>query len=113
MSSISNVSSGSSYQPDFSTISQNLLNKADSDGDGYLNKTELTSVLKTNKRLSADLNSYYGTDSSSTDGVFSALDTDSDGLVSISELKTAVSNTKGGQAGGPPPPPPSDMEQDS
>jgi len=109
MSSISSISSGNVYQPDYSSLSKNILSQADSDGDGYLSKDELSDLLETNKKMADDLNNYYGTSSTSgsSDSIFTALDTDGDGLVSVSELSTAVTNTKGGQVDGPPPPPPS------
>jgi Ca2+-binding EF-hand superfamily protein len=121
MSSISSISSGGSYQPDFTKLSQRIFQQADCDSDGKISQDELLNLMKANPKLASDLTQYYNasasgatTASDNVTAIFQSLDTDGDGAISLSELGTAVTNTKGGQVGGPPsPPPPPELASDA
>lgn len=81
MSSLSSVTSSTPQRPD----PADFFKKADTDGNGKINKTELAAMLKNRPKTDG----VSGTDSTSTaediDKIFAEVDTDGDGSISEAE----------------------------
>lgn len=123
MSSISSVGSYASSatqsamrRPDPSKMAEDLFSKLDTKGQGYFEKSDLTTAL------SSISSSSSSSSSASADDVFSQMDSDGDGKVTQDELSSTLqkladqmdaqfdnmrmNQAMGGQGGMPPPPPP-------
>jgi Ca2+-binding EF-hand superfamily protein len=93
-------------------VANSVMSAGDTDGDGLMSTSELTSALSANapSDAPADASSKMASD------IMSALDTDGDGSLSTDEISTAISNAASDSAStqamrGPPPgPPPSGGE---
>jgi len=100
-----------------SSSTEDIFSAIDTDGDGSVSKSELSTFLTNMETQFANsvMNSQFGTSEtdSSTENLFSAIDTDGDGSVSKSELSTFQSNMQAQGMGGPPPPPPDSSTQSS
>ncbi len=77
---------GSRGGPDLSKLQEKLFAKADANGDGSIDKSELSSLLKSNASSDGS-----GSSSSDIDTLFSALDSDGSGSVSKDETSAAIS----------------------
>lgn len=132
MSSISSIGSNSSMsmmqshamrRPDPAKMAEQLFEKLDTSGQGYLQKTDFESAFSS---ISSS-----GSSSTDVDSLFTQLDGDSDGKVTKQEFSTALSQLSeqldqqfqsrrmqeampgggmGGMGGMPPPPPPANDE---
>lgn len=93
----------SSINASSTTMRQNVFNKTDTDGDGFLSKLEVTAAIPN--------------DTSNVDDLFTVLDSDGDELISQDEFDTGMAffdqmmqigfSMKMESMGPPPPPPPS------
>lgn len=133
MSSISSIGSNSSMsmmqshamrRPDPAKMAEDLFDKLDTSGQGYLQKTDFESAFSS---ISSDSSS-SSSSSTDVDSLFSQLDGDSDGKVTKEEFSSALSQLSeqldqqfqsgrmqeamqmGGMGGMPPPPPPANDE---
>jgi len=81
MSSLSSITSTVPQQLD----PTEFFKKADADGDGKINKTELAAMLKKGQKADSTDSSSSGED---IDQIFAEVDTDGDGSISEAENKT-------------------------
>ncbi|MBL4899161.1 MAG: EF-hand domain-containing protein [Colwellia sp.] len=95
--------------PNAEQMAEDLLSAADTDSNGSISKTE----------FSAMFSSEESADSSTISGLFTEMDADGDGSVSVSEASDAISNLlqqlqeqRMTSAGMPPPPPPGGNPED-
>jgi len=113
-SSMMNSGVQSMQRPDPSTMANDVFSSIDSEGKGYIEKTDLDSAM-------SNLEDSEGTLSS--DEMFQVMDSDGDGKITQAEMATSFENMaaemsvrmQGNQGGGmpPPPPPPADEESAS
>ena len=123
MSSISSIGSSiisslySSAAKSAKTASsvENLFDKLDSTGKGYLEKSDLANAFAQISGTTSSTSTSTSTSSASVDDVFSKLDSDSNGKVTESELSSGLENLAAAldsqfnqmrMSGGTPPPPP-------
>lgn len=88
-------------------VAGSVMSAGDSDGDGLMSASELSSALSANAPSDAPADA---SDKMAAD-IMSALDSDGDGSLSTGEISTAISNAASGSASaqamrGPPPGPP-------
>jgi Ca2+-binding EF-hand superfamily protein len=109
LSGLSTVASTIGRSADSSKLQQKLLEKIDSNSDGSIDKTELSSFMEY-------VDSKTGSTGSDVDAVFKSLDADSDGSVSsdefaansdslIDQLRDQLRSAQMGSGARPPPPP--------
>jgi Ca2+-binding EF-hand superfamily protein len=104
---VSSISSMGGYSSASQTqMLEKLFSKIDKNGDGKIDKDELTAFKAASQSGSA-------TNSTSVDDIFNKLDTNQDGSISKDEFKAGMAKMRHHHGAGGPPPPSTDSSQDS
>jgi hypothetical protein len=93
--SVSSISGSGSFDP--TQVASNFFKKADTNGDGSIDKSELKTALSSGSNGQTVTNA-------DVDKIFKAADTDGDGKISESENAAQMKRTGGGKSGAGAPP---------
>lgn len=108
---------GGASPPDMAKMQEKAFAKMDANGDGGVDKSELSAFLQKTSSTNSTGTSTSTSDSSDVDDLFDDMDADSDGSITQQEASDAVNNmlkqlqgqmmnARVGGGGGMPPPPP-------